>query len=143
MRPSTPRATIGLPLHERIAPTIGLLGAASTLARSAALAARMAALADGAGLVLLLVATALLLLRPSDLLPGLDDAPVYEMVMAACLVVSLPRMLGQLGALRANGIAVLLLLMVPIVVLAHLLHADLYDARLDGMDMAKSCTLFI
>lgn len=101
--------------------------------------------AERSRIVLLMLAAGALLLRPSDLVPALAGAPIYEVLIAACLLVSLPRLWAQVsgGALRRNAIAALVLAMVPAVMLSHLAHADTYDARLGGLAMAKACLFFL
>lgn len=115
------------------------------LAAQTALTARIQRLADGTSLVLFLLSAGVLLFRPADLFPALEGVPIYEMMISACLVVSLPRILSQLrsGSLLRNGIVALSLTLVPAVLLSHLSHAHLYEARVGGLEMAKACTLFL
>src|SRR5437773_971168 len=63
-------------------------------------------LADGAGLILLMLSAGALLFRPADLIPALSGVPIYQFLVTACIIVSLPRMMAQLTAqsLRTNGI---------------------------------------
>jgi O-antigen ligase len=97
------------------------------------------------GFVLLLLATAALLIRPGDLLPALDGWPVYELLVIGCLVLSLPRVLGQLSlrSLSGNAITICVLALVPAVILSHLTHLNTYDARLGGIALAKVCIYYL
>jgi putative inorganic carbon (hco3(-)) transporter len=115
--------------------TFPALTAAGTLA--------IAKLADRAALVFLMLATGTVLVRPVDLIPILGQAPIYEWFVTACFIFALPRMLGHLRLLRENGIATLVLLLVPAVAFSHLVHANTYDARLGGLAMAKACIFFL
>ena len=106
---------------------------------------RIAFWADRVGFVLLLLTVATLLIRPADLLPLLGGAPIYEGLVVACIIVSLPRLTRQLAlrSLRENSITALSLMLIPAVILSHLVHANTYDARLGGMEMVKACLFFL
>ncbi len=106
---------------------------------------RMSDAAGIAGLVFLLLAATALLLRPSDLVPALAEWEIYKYFVLACLVCSLRRVAGLLRgrSLQSNAITALVLLLVPSVMLSHLAHADTYDARIDGIEMAKACVFFL
>jgi len=108
-------------------------------------ASRITAIADRVGFVLLLLAVSTLLVRPADLLPSLDKAPIYECLIVACIVVSMPRLAELLTfrSLRANSIMALVLLLIPAVMLSHLSHANTYDARVGGFEIAKGCLFFL
>jgi O-antigen ligase len=114
-------------------------------ARRTAVLARLSRAADNAALVLLILALAALLVRPADLVPALEGAPIYETCMACCFVAALPRLLGLMreGMLRSNAIMALVLLLTPAVVLSHLAHADTWDARVGGIEAAKVSLLFL
>ena len=104
-----------------------------------------AAVADRAAYVLLLMAIGTLLVRPADLLPSLEKQPIYECLIVACMLASLPRMTAQLmvSSLRANAITVLVLMLVPAVVFSHLVHGNTYEARTGGFEIAKCCIFFL
>ena len=106
---------------------------------------RPAAIADTAAYVLLLLAIATLLVRPADLLPSLEKQPIYECLIVACILASLPRLAAQLtlSTLRRNGITVLVLMMVPAVMLSHLSHGNTYEARMGGVEMTKCFVFFL
>ncbi len=101
--------------------------------------------ADRVELTLLLMAAGTLLLRPADLFPALESLPIYETLMAACIFVSLPRLLPLLrgsGLLRIGAVA-LTLLLIPAVLFSHLSHLKAFEARVGGVAMLKACTLFL
>jgi O-antigen ligase len=106
---------------------------------------RPAAIVDRAAYALLLLAIATLLVRPADLLPSLEKQPIYECLIVACILASLPRLAAQLtlSSLRANGITVLVLMLVPAVMLSHLVHGNTYEARTGGFEIAKCCIFFL
>ncbi len=113
--------------------------------RTNASVARLADVADGAGLMFLLLAAATLLLRPTELFPALDGIPLYEGFVFGCLVAGLPRVVEQLAwrAVFGNAIVLLALVLVPAVMLSHLSSLNTYDARFGGAEMAKACLLFL
>ncbi len=115
------------------------------VATQAKFAARLERVTDKIGLVLLLLAAGVLLFRPADLFPVLDGVPIYEIVISACIVVSLPRVMAQLreSSLRRNAVVALTLTLVPAVMLSHLWRANLFDARIGGLAMLKACILFL
>ena len=104
-----------------------------------------AAWADRAGLVLLVLAAGTLLFRPADLIPSLAGSTIHKDLVLACLLVSIGHVLHQLStrSLRANAITAMVVLLVPAVVTSHLSHGDTYDARVDGLEMAKACVFFL
>lgn len=103
--------------------------------------ARFGRLLDGASLVLLILSAATLTFRPSDLLPALNKAPIYEAFVALCLLTSIPRLLtiAATRTLRSNALVVLAIGMVPAVALSHLANFDSFHARIGGAEMLKAC----
>jgi hypothetical protein len=59
------------------------------------------------GFVLFVVIVGVLFVRPTELIDGLQDAPLYEMTIRCSLVLSAPAVLAQLrpDALRARRLA--------------------------------------
>lgn len=105
---------------------------------------RLQALVNHGGFVLLLLTVGALLVRPADLLPALEGAPIYEFLVVACIVASLQR-LGRLlgGGLRENPIVSFAMLLVVAVLLSHLVSGNTYDARIGAFDQAKACVLLL
>jgi putative inorganic carbon (hco3(-)) transporter len=100
---------------------------------------------DGLAFILLLLAAGTLLFRPADLLPVIRGAPIYELLMIACLTVGAPSLVSALS-LRSfwrNGLLVLMLLLVPTVMLSHLWGGNTWDARIDGGEAFKAGTLAV
>lgn len=113
--------------------------------RRAELAARLTRWADRAGLVLLIMAVGALLFRPSDLVPALEGASIYELCMVLCIGAALPRLGAVLrpAAIRGDAITACALVFVACIVVSHLARADTWSARIDGVEAAKSCILFL
>lgn len=128
--------------------TVGCPGSARTCGeghRAAVASARRAGVVgrwcDLAALGLLILAASALTFRPSDLLPALHKAPIYEALIALCIVASIPRLVAVMatGSLRSHAVVTLLMAMVPAVALSHLAHGNVYDARIGGTEMLKAC----
>jgi len=117
----------------------------SLVLRREALLARISRTADRVGLVLLMLAIGTLLFRPSDVIPALEGASLYELCMVLCIVAALPRLVSQLGgrALREHAISALLVTFVFAILLSHLMRGDTWNARLGGIEAAKACILFL
>ncbi len=108
-------------------------------------ASRLSRICDGIAFVFLLLAAGTLLFRPADLLPSIRGAPIYELLMIACLVAGAPALLSNLS-LRSfwrNGLLVLMLLMVPTIMLSHLWAGNTWEARIDGGEALKAATLAV
>jgi len=100
-------------------------------------------LTDRLRLYLLYTSIAVLLIRPSDLIPALIETQLYETLIMACLLVSLPGALRLLTprALLGNAPLLLCTLFVPALMLSHLANANTYDARLGGVEALKALAL--
>jgi O-antigen ligase len=91
------------------------------------------------GLVLFLLLNAVLFIRPAEIVPGLVGWPIYEAVIVACLVASLPAVFGRLtlGSLSRHPGEICVIALLPAIILSHLLHGQIYEARLGGMAFLK------
>src|SRR5262249_34737689 len=83
------------------------------------------------GFPLLLLATTVVFLMPGSFVPELAEAPIFNVLILACVAASVPRVLGQLSpvSLVRNPITACLLGLQAAVVLSHLSQFDLYYAR--------------
>lgn len=97
------------------------------------------------GFVFILAATATLLIRPGEIAPSLVKWPIYEALMLASLISSLPAILGQfrLGALRRRPTTVFVLGMVAAISLSHLAHGDLWNARYSAATFMKVVVYYL
>lgn len=107
--------------------------------------ARAGSCLDTVSLVFLVLAAGALTFRPSDLLPALHRAPIYEGLIALCVLTSIPRLLSIAASrpVLSNSLVVLAACMVPAVAMSHLAHGDTYHARLGGAEMLKACTFLM
>src|SRR5579864_1909912 len=84
------------------------------------------------GFGLFVLVNAVLFVRPAELIPGIADWPIYEVVILACLLASLPAVIRQLtwNSFRRNPITLCVVGLLLAIILSHLTHGDIYDARM-------------
>jgi len=94
---------------------------------------------------LLLLVTAVLLLRPAEIVPELEDAPIYEVVILACLICSITAVLTQLtsDSLAARPITLCILGLQFTAVMSHLAHLSFTQALDSGMLVFKVLVLYL
>jgi hypothetical protein len=97
------------------------------------------------GFALFLLVTAVLFVRPGELLPAVKDVPIYEPLMVGCLLASLPAILWQLRwpLLARQPASLCILGLLPAVVLSNLTHGDLWRARHGGLEFLKVLFYFL
>ncbi len=97
------------------------------------------------GFFLLLLLTPVVLIHPEEVWPVLGAAPLFKLLAAACLVVSLPRVTAQFAAssLVSRPITVCVLGVFGAVVLSHLSHFSLWGARTSAAEYFKCVILFL
>jgi hypothetical protein len=91
------------------------------------------------GFFLFLLVNAVLFIRPAEIVPALVGWPIYEAVIIADLLVSLPALLRQLTprSLAERPLTACVLGMLAAVVLSHLSHLFLWGARHSGIEFTK------
>jgi hypothetical protein len=91
------------------------------------------------GFVLFLLVTAVLFIRPAEIVPALASVPIYNILMLACLAAAGPRVLARLQGrpLAEQPITACVLAVLAAGVLSHLSRFNLHDARTHGLDLAK------
>ncbi len=100
--------------------------------------------AGRAGFILLTLATSALLVRPADLFPALENWPVYQTLIALCLITSWRRIVEQLhGDTRARALTLLLFTFGATVVTSNLFHGNLYGIRTGGFEFAKIIVYYL
>lgn len=99
----------------------------------------------GWGFALLLATTATLFLRPADLIPSLDQWPIYQALILACLVVSARSILRQLSIekLVTRPVTACLLLLLVAVGASHLSHGFVWAARYSILEVSKLIALYL
>ena len=98
----------------------------------------------GWGFALLLLTTATLFLRPADLLPQLENWPIYQGLILACLLVSGRAFFRQLSntELARHPVSVCLLALLLAVGLSHLSHGFAWGARTSMYKVGKLIILY-
>jgi hypothetical protein len=99
----------------------------------------------GWGLCLLLAVVATLFVRPADLIPALEGWPIYQFLIACCLIVSFRAVAGQLahGTLRERMTTSCLLLLLLAVGISHLAHGFLWAARMSLYEVTKLVAFYV
>jgi len=99
----------------------------------------------GWGFALLLATTATLFVRPADLVPALDDWPIYQVMILACLVVSLRTLTRQLTQvqLRRQPVTACLFVLLLAIGLSHLSHGFVWGARTSMLEFCKPLLLYL
>src|SRR5262245_59754227 len=97
------------------------------------------------GFPLLLLVLAVLFLRPAELMPGLEDQPIYEILILSCLACSGATVLRQLEPrdLGRRPITACILGLLVAVVLSHFSHFLFSQAARDGFAVFKVVLLYL
>jgi O-antigen ligase len=88
---------------------------------------------------------AVLLLRPQDFAAGMEDTPLFLGLLLLGSALAGQEVLGQLSAesLLRNPVTLCVLGLLPAMVLSHLVHGRIYEARTDAVDFAKTVLLYL
>jgi hypothetical protein len=94
---------------------------------------------------LFILLNATLFLRPAEIISSLEDWPIYQCLILACLAASLPQVLQQIRvrSLRQNAITACVLGLFGCVLLSHLSHLRLYEARTCGLEFFKLVAYYL
>lgn len=89
--------------------------------------------------VLFLLVNLTLFVRPAELIPALEGVPIYNYLILATLAACLPRFARQLQPeqLARTPITACIVAMIPAVAISHLMHFDLYSARVGTFAFLK------
>jgi O-antigen ligase len=114
-------------------------------AAPAAAAGQRASGACKAGFVLFILVNAVLFIRPADLLPSLEGAPFYEILIVLAALASLPVLIDQLTQARllARPLTCFVIALLPAIVLSQLSHGVVYEARMGAIMFAKIVLYFL
>ena len=88
---------------------------------------------------------AVLFVRPADIFPALDGAPIYEGVILLCLAASAPRVLARLSPRRLyeQPVVTAVVGLVVAVILSHLAYGRTTEAVEWGMRVLKIAIYFL
>jgi O-antigen ligase len=95
--------------------------------------------------VLFVLLNAVLFVRPAEVVPGLGNVPIYEVLILACVLVSLKPFLAQLRgpALAAAPLTVCVLGLLASVLMSHLAHFSFGEAVQSGAAFAKVVVYYL
>jgi putative inorganic carbon (HCO3(-)) transporter len=100
--------------------------------------------ADRIGFGLFMLATAVLLLRPADSIPAMLNLPIYQVVVSACVCLSIPRLIRQLTSQSpARPITQLIFGFWICVITSHLVRGSLWDIRTGGVEILKHLIYYL
>ncbi len=99
----------------------------------------------GWGFTLLLAVVATLFLRPADIIPSLEDWPVYQFLIVSCLVVSIRATLRQLTLrkLAEQPATSCLIVLLVAVGASHLSHGLVWAARMSMYEVGKLVVFYL
>lgn len=99
----------------------------------------------GWGFVLLLATTAILFVRPADLVPAFSKWPIYQVLIVACIVVSARACLNQLSNAKLidRPTTASLIVLVIAVGASHLAHGFVWAARMAVFEVSKLVALYV
>lgn len=91
------------------------------------------------GFYLFVLVNAALFIRPSEIVPGLEAIPIYNILISSCLLVSFPAVRRQLTPRRLinTPITVCVLGLQAAVMLSHLSHFRVTDTKDAGIQFSK------
>lgn len=91
--------------------------------------------------VLFLITNAVIFLRPTDWVPGVEQFPLYQILMILTLLAWLPTF--HLTAAMKSPLGICVCLLLPAVVLSHLSHLNIFLARTNGPEFTKRLIYFL
>jgi len=94
---------------------------------------------------LLVIVTAVLFIRPSEIIPEVEGEPIYQAAILACLVCSFPRVLAQFSAdrLKQSPVTALVLSLWLSAVVSQVVQQYLSEARSIGVEFGKVLLYFL
>ena len=99
----------------------------------------------GFGFFLFILLTAILFLRPHELVPDFGEPPIYNVIILACLAVSSSAVLRQLtsSSLSKDPIVACALCLLPSVVLSNLSHLRIAESIDSAIEFIKLLLYFL
>lgn len=106
---------------------------------------RSAAHAGIGAAILFVLVNASLFVRPAEIIPALEDWPIYAVLVTAALMVALPQVLAELSlaSLRLRPITLCIIGMLATVVLSHLSKGRYWEARVSGLEFLKLALYYL
>jgi len=94
---------------------------------------------------LFVLVNATLFVRPAEIVASLEALPIYEVLMVCCLVAAWPAILPLVRwrSLRAHPGILCVVGLLPAIVLSHLSHGNLWEARFGAVAFLKLLLYFL
>ncbi|HZK80695.1 MAG TPA: O-antigen ligase family protein, partial [Humisphaera sp.] len=92
-----------------------------------------------------LLTTMTLFVRPADFVPSLENLPIYNVLILAALLASMVPVVKLFNrkSLQDRPYILGVIALLPAIMLSHLSHRDLWDARLDTIEFSKVVVYFL
>jgi O-antigen ligase len=81
------------------------------------------------GYALFILVNLTLFVRPAEIVPELESAPIYLLLILPCLAISIPRILQTVSTVGEQPITICVLGLWMAAILSHLARADFFSAR--------------
>jgi O-antigen ligase len=97
------------------------------------------------GFALFVVVNAVLFVRPAEIVPALQDLPIYMVAILLCLACSVPAVVQRFNPriLAREPSSLWVIGLLPAVVLSNLSHGNIYDARVGGLAFAQVLVYYL
>jgi hypothetical protein len=94
---------------------------------------------------LFLLLNGVLFVRPTEVVPDLQDVPAYEALTLLCLAAAGVAVLRQLSAsaLASRPVTLCVIGMLVAILLSHLVHMSFWEARMGGFDFFKVLVYYL
>jgi hypothetical protein len=89
--------------------------------------------------LLFLLVNFILFVRPSEMIPELEEVPIYNILILATLAAAAPRVIEHLrpDRLSRQPITICVLGLLPAIILSHLATFDVWRARMNAWEFSK------
>jgi hypothetical protein len=95
--------------------------------------------------ILFILVNASLFVRPAEIIPALEDWPIYAVLVTGALLVALPQVLAELSlaSMSFKPITACIIGMLATVVLSHLSKGHYWEARVSGVEFLKLALYYL
>src|SRR5258705_4562115 len=97
------------------------------------------------GFVLFVILTAVLFIRPSEIVPALGTINIFAPMIIICVAASIPILFRQLMPthLMAQPGLLCIIAMIPAVIVSNVAHNDFYSAREQGLPFIEAVLFYL
>jgi O-antigen ligase len=95
--------------------------------------------------VLFLLVTAIMFIRPTDFVPGIEELPLFQIAIIPCIIVSWPKLAAQLNAdaIRERPVFIFGVGLIAVWTLSAIVHGQFQDAIEIFFEFPKSLIFFL